>query len=123
MAELANTGVVLDLESGATTEKTYTEAEVKEMLQKEGDRRVTDALKKQAAKFEKEKAEAEKMRDMDESQKREYELDKRQNELENKEKELIMAQNQLLNAKESISRGVRKSLDKRSSNGGIQILD
>lgn len=95
MAELKNTGVTLDSESETTTEKTYTEAEVKEMLQKEGDRRVTDALKKQAAKFEREKAEAEKMRDMDESQKREYELDKRQNELENKEKELIMAQNKL----------------------------
>lgn len=39
------------------------------------------------------------------------------------DEDLIMAQNQLLNAKESISRGVRKSLDKRSSNGGIQILD
>ena len=32
MAELKDTGVVLGSESETTTEKTYTEAEVKEML-------------------------------------------------------------------------------------------
>lgn len=33
-------------------EKTYTEAEVAELLQRNGDKRVTEALKKQAAKYE-----------------------------------------------------------------------
>lgn len=95
MADIENTGVTLDSESNSTTEKTYTEAEVKEMLQKEGDRRVTDALKKQAAKFEREKAEADKMRDMDESQKKEYELEKRAKDIAAKEQELVLAQNKL----------------------------
>lgn len=94
METIVNTGTENVVET-AVTEKTYTEAEVQEMLQKEGDRRVTAALKKQQEKYEKEKAEAEKMRDMDDSQKKEYELNKRQNELEAKEKELTMAQNKL----------------------------
>ena len=50
--------------TGQTTEvnetKTYTESEVAEMLQRETDRRVTAALKKQQAQFKTELAEAEK---------------------------------------------------------------
>ena len=71
METIVNTGTENVVET-AVTEKTYTEAEVQEMLQKEGDRRVTAALKKQQEKDEKEKAEAEKMRDMDDSKKKEY---------------------------------------------------
>ena len=57
--------------------KTYTEAEVQAMLQKEGDRRVTAALKKQQATFETKMAEAEKLRGMDEAQRKEYEYDQK----------------------------------------------
>lgn len=78
-----------------STEKTYTQAEVDAMLQAETDRRVTAALKKQAHKFEQEKAEAEKLRDMDDAQKKEYEYNKKVTALEQKEKELTLAQNKL----------------------------
>lgn len=75
--------------------KTYTQAEVDEMLQKESDRRVNQALKKQQEKFKREQAEYEKLRDMDETQKKEYEYNKRVEELEAKEKEFILTQNKL----------------------------
>jgi NADH:ubiquinone oxidoreductase subunit len=89
-----------NLETGTDQEqeeevKTYTQEEVNKMLQAEGDKRVTAALKKQAEKFEKEKAEFEKLRDMDDAQKKEYEYNKRVEELEQKEKEFIITQNKL----------------------------
>jgi len=39
--------------TGGTIEKTYTESEVQEMLQREADRRVSSALNKQKKEFEK----------------------------------------------------------------------
>lgn len=75
--------------------KTYTQEEVDALLQKEADRRVTSALKKQAEKFEREKAESEKLRDMDEQQRKEYEYEKKVKELEDKEREFNLMQNKL----------------------------
>ena len=75
--------------------KTYTQEEVDKLLQQEADRRVTSALKKQAEKFEREKAESEKLRDMDEQQRKEYEYEKKVKELENKEREYNLMQNKL----------------------------
>ena len=75
--------------------KTYTQEEVDALLQKEADRRVTSALKKQAEKFEREKAESEKLRDMDEQQRKEYEYEKKVKELENKEREFNLMQHKL----------------------------
>lgn len=75
--------------------KTYTQEEVNKLLQAESDKRVTAALKKQADKFEKEKAEFEKLREMDDAQKKEYEFNKRVEELEAKEKEFVLTQNKL----------------------------
>ena len=60
--------------------KTYTEEEVQALLQKEADRRVSSALKKQQKEFETKMAEAEKLKSMDESQRRDYEYN--QNEIE-----------------------------------------
>ena len=76
-------------------EKTYTESEVQALLQREGDRRVSSALKKQQKEFEKQTAEADKLRNMDESQRKEYEYTQRLQELENKEHEFAIAQNKL----------------------------
>lgn len=100
MEENTKTGVEQDQESSAATEsgneaKTYTQEEVDKLLQAEADRRVTSALKKQKAEFEREKAESEKLRDMDEAQRKEYEYEKRVQELEAKEKEFNLAQNKL----------------------------
>lgn len=76
-------------------EKVYTEQEVQAMLQKEGDRRVTAALKKQQASFENKIAEAEKLRGMDEQQRKDYEYEQKVKQLEQKEREFNLAQNKL----------------------------
>lgn len=78
-----------------TTTKTYTEQEVRELLQREGDRRVTSALQKQQKQFETKMAEAEKLRGMDETQRKEYEYEQKVKELEDREREFNLAQNKL----------------------------
>ena len=101
MAEIVNDkGSVVETSTGIETgevavEKTYTESEVQALLQREGDRRVSSALKKQQKEFERQTAEADKLRDMDESQRKEYEYTQRLQELENKEREFAIAQNKL----------------------------
>ena len=79
----------------ASVEKTYTESEVQALLQREGDRRVSSALKKQQKEFENKQAEAEKLRAMDESQRKEYEYAQKLQALEDKEREFAIAQNKL----------------------------
>lgn len=93
-------------ETVETTPKTYTEAEVQEMLQKEGDRRVSAALKKQQMTFESKLAEAEKLRGMDEAQRKEYEYTQKVNELAEREKEFNLAQNKLEASKVMANRGL-----------------
>lgn len=104
MADNANTNVETENVNITTTEtgsvdtpevKTYSEAEVQEMLQRETDRRVTAALKKQAASFNNKMAEAEKLRGMDEAQRKEYEYNKKVEELAAREREFTITQNKL----------------------------
>lgn len=59
-------------------EKTYTQAELDELLQKEGDRRVSEALKKAEKKNADKLKEAEKLAKMNEAEKYEYELKQRE---------------------------------------------
>ena len=92
--EQTNTTATQAIEE-TTTPKTYTEQEVQELLQKEGDRRVSTALKKQQKQFENKIAEAEKLRGMDEAQRKEYEFNQKVAELEKKEREFNLAQNKL----------------------------
>lgn len=87
-------------------EKTYTESEVQELLQREADRRVSSALNKQKKEFEKKVAESEKLREMDENQRKEYEYSQRLLELENREKEFNIAQNKLEAMKVMSNRGL-----------------
>lgn len=87
-------------------EKTYTEKDVMELLQRETDRRVTAALKKQQASFETKMAEAEKLRSMDESQRKDYEYNQKVAELEQREKEFNLAQNKLEASKVLANRGL-----------------
>lgn len=79
----------------ASVEKTYTESEVQALLQQEGDRRVSSALKKQQKEFEAKQAEADKLRAMDENQRKEYEYTQKLQELEQREREFTVAQNKL----------------------------
>ena len=84
-----------DETGGASGEKTYTESEVQALLQQEGDRRVSSALKKQQKEFEAKQAEADKLRAMDENQRKEYEYTQKLQELEQREREFTVAQNKL----------------------------
>ena len=61
-------------ESAAEVVKTYTQEEVDALLQREADRRVTAALKKQESKT----REAEKLAKMNDEQKFQYELEQRE---------------------------------------------
>lgn len=80
-------------EGSAEESKTYTQAEVDEMLQKEADRRVTEALKKQQKKTEAKIEEAKKLASMNEEQKYQYELESREKAIAEKEKALALAEN------------------------------
>ena len=68
--------------------KTYTQEEVDALLQQEGDRRVSQALKKQEEKNKEKLKEAEKLARMNEQEKYEYELQQREAAMIQKEKEL-----------------------------------
>lgn len=108
MSELENKGMENQQtpDEGVDTPKTYTEEEVRALLQQEGDRRVTQALNKQRKELEKKQAEAEKLREMDESQRREYEYNQKVAELEQKEREFAIAQNKLEASKVLANRGL-----------------
>lgn len=73
--------------------KTYTEEEVAAKLQAEADRRVSQALAKQQAKFKAQMDEAEKLRTMNEEQKAQYQLEQRIKDIEAKEKEFALKEN------------------------------
>ena len=75
--------------------KTYTQEEVDELLQKETDRRVTAALKKQESKLN----EAAKLAAMNEQEKWEYQLKQREEEIARKEAALALAENKNAAAK------------------------
>lgn len=93
------------IEVGETAqEKTYTESEVQALLQQEGDRRVSSALKKQKKEFENKQAEAERLRDMDENQRKEYEYSQKLLELEKREREFTINQNKLEATKVLVNR-------------------
>ena len=64
--------------------KTYTEEEVRELLQKEGDKRVTAAMKKAERKKEAAIKEATKLAQMNDEQKYQYELEQREKAIEEK---------------------------------------
>lgn len=83
-------------------EKTYTQAEVDALLQKEGDRRVSQALKKKQAEYD----EAAKLASMSVNEKQEYEYNQRLKALE--EKEAAIAKQELINeaAKQISSKGL-----------------
>ena len=82
-----------DGDGGEGREKTYTQAELDELLQKEGDRRVSEALKKAEKKNADKLKEAEKLAKMNEAEKYEYELKQREAAIIEKEKALALAEN------------------------------
>lgn len=91
---------------GADEQKTYTEAEVMDMVQREADRRVSQAMKKAQAKFDAKLSEAEKLRTMDEAQRKEYEFQQKLSEFEAQKKEFAITQNKLSASKVMAERGL-----------------
>lgn len=93
MAELETTNTGAAEQTEPTTPKTYTQEEVDALLQKEGDRRVTEALKKAERKQADKAKEAEKLARMNATEKYEYELEQREKAIAEKERALTLAEN------------------------------
>ena len=93
MAELENTNIGAEEQTSEPTPKTYTQEEVDALLQKEGDRRVTEALKKAERKQADKAKEAEKLARMNATEKYEYELEQREKAIAEKERALTLAEN------------------------------
>lgn len=72
-----------------------TQEELNALLQREGDRRVTEAMKKADKKRADAVAEAEKVARMDENQKYKYELEQKEAALSEREKKLVLAENKI----------------------------
>lgn len=90
--------------------KTYTEDEVQAMLQKETDRRVSEAMKKAERKTQAKIKEAEKLAQMNEEQKYQYELEQREKKIEAKERELALAENKASASAILADRGISTKL-------------
>lgn len=116
--------------STSGTDKTYTQAELDELLQKEGDRRVTEALKKAEKKNADRVKEAQKLAQMNEQQKYEYELEQREKAIEAKEKALALAENKNEASKILAEKGLSLQLvdfvvaeDAETMNANITLLE
>lgn len=93
--ETIQTTEVQETETQTTDEEkvTMTKAELEALLQSNGDKRVTQALKKQEEKNQFKLKEAEKLARMNESEKFQYELEQREQAIIAKEKALAMSEN------------------------------
>lgn len=133
MEENKTTGVEETTETTTTTEtenKTYTQAEVEVMLQKEADKRVTDALKKQERKTADKIKEASKLAQMNEAEKFQYELDQREKAIAEKEKTIALMENKSAASSILAEKGISLSLvdfvvaeDAETMNANITLLD
>lgn len=97
-------------ETQESTPRTYTEEEVRELLQKEGDKRVSEAMKKAERKSQAKIKEATKLAQMNEEQKFQYELEQREKAIEAKEKELALAENKATASQILADRGLSAQL-------------
>lgn len=111
MSEEIKNNIETEVEDkGSETEKTYSEKEVQELLQREADRRVSEALKKADKKKEAAVKEAEKLAKMNEEEKFRYELEKREAALVEKEKKMALMENKAEASKALNSRGISIAL-------------
>lgn len=112
------------------TERTYSQAEVDALLQKEGDRRVTAALKKQEEKYKDKVEEAKKLAVMNEKDRYEYELQQREKRVAEMEKELAISHMKDEATKVLAEKGLSISLvdlvvneDADTTNANISLLE
>lgn len=114
-----------------TENRTYSQAEVDELLQKETDRRVSQALATQQRKNEAKIKEAEKLAQMNAQERYEYELEQRAKAIEEKERELRLAENKATASKILAEKGlsqifvdfVVQAEDAETMNSYIQQLE
>ncbi len=125
--ENSNAGVI---ETNAEQTKTYTQEEVNELLQREADRRVSQALQKQEKKNAEKVKEAEKLARMNEQEKFQYELEQREKAIVEKEKALALAENKNEAGKILADKGLSLSLvdfivaeDAETMKSNIELLD
>ena len=97
-------------ETEVKEEKTYTQEEVNELLQREADRRVSEALKKANRKKEAEIKEATKLAHMNEEEKYRYELEQREKAIEEKERQMALMENKNEAMNALASRGISVAL-------------
>ena len=121
---------VVEGQEQTETQKTYTQEEVDALLQKEADRRVTEALKKQERKNADKVREAEKLAQMNEQQKFEYQLEQREKAILEKEKALALAENKNEASKILAEKGLSLTLvdfvvaeDAETMNANISLLE
>lgn len=80
-------------EPSSQAPRTYTQEEVEALLQKEGDKRVTEALKKAEKKKSEAVREAQRLAQMGADEKFQYELEQREKAIAEKEHQLALAEN------------------------------
>ena len=127
-----NTGVdtTTDTSTTGTETKTYTQEEVNMLLQRESDRRVSEALKKAEKKNAEKVKEAQKLAQMNENEKFQYELEQREKAIAEKEKALALAENKNIASKILADKGLSSDLvdfviaeDAETMNSNIRLLD
>lgn len=127
-----NTGVdtTTDTSTTGTETKTYTQEEVNMLLQRESDRRVSEALKKAEKKNAEKVKEAQKLAQMNENEKFQYELEQREKAIAEKEKALALAENKNEASKILADKGLSLDLvdfviaeDAETMNSNIRLLD
>lgn len=101
---------VVETKEETSTGKTYTEEELQALLQAEGDRRVSQALKKQEAKYAAKMKESEKLARMNEQEKYAYQLEQREAEIAERERQLSLAENKAEAVKVLADKGLNISL-------------
>lgn len=119
-----------DTSTTGTETKLYTQEELDALLQREGDKRVTEALRKAERKNAERVKEAQKLAQMNESEKYQYELEQREKAIEEKEKALALAENKNEASKILADKGLSLSLvdfvvaeDAETMNDRIKVLD
>ena len=127
-----NTGVdtTTDTSTTGTETKTYTQEEVNMLLQRESDRRVSEALKKAEKKNAEKVKEAQKLAQMNENEKFQYELEQREKAIAEKEKALALAENKNIASKILADKGLSLDLvdfviaeDAETMNSNIRLLE
>lgn len=119
-----------DTSTTGTETKTYTQEEVNMLLQRESDRRVSEALKKAEKKNAERVKEAQKLVQMNENEKFQYELEQREKAIAEKEKALALAENKNIASKILADKGLSLDLvdfviaeDAETMNSNIRLLD